>query len=263
MTIFSNLSPLIKNNLNYVLNLGAKNDLQEIGIAGFKTLSYVRQKAERTLSVPVSYLESGNPVNDHIVRNPIIIDIEGVVSNQFVVLQSSPPLDTRARAVIGKINAFLPERTLAETQKVTQLIDTISDRARDLDNLVNRTKNLYSYLGNQSETKNNIGEFIRHIDSVQKSDTLVSIEFKYERFDNMAITFFDYEVDNEKESLDFRITATQLRFADTIFVEETNGAKNPSQDLGGKTESTTNKGSQKGTEPVESLATKLRDYFFQ
>lgn len=253
------IDPRLSRSFDYVRNLGAKNELQNIGIGGFNTLAFVRVNVDRSVDAPIYFVEDGSFAGDHIVIGPAAISIEGEVSDQFIALESSPPLDTRAREIIGRVNAFLPERTQAQTQRVTQLIDDFSSRARDLNNLINRTKNFAGYLGDltglnneQGSNKSLIRKFIAHMTALRESKNVITIQTKHEKFDNMVVKLFSIEESNEVKNIKFRIFAEELRFTQTIFVQE-DVVKNASDDLEGKVDKTINKGIQKGKQAVSSL----------
>jgi len=53
-------------------------DGEEVGIGGFTAFAQIREKFKRSASVPVTYLENGTHVNDHIIREPKTISIEAM-----------------------------------------------------------------------------------------------------------------------------------------------------------------------------------------
>ena len=91
MAIIGDLTDYAKNNyktgsIRDYINGQFENDGkdgEEVGIGGFTAFAQVSEKFKSSASVPVTYLENGTHVNDHIIREPKTISIEGNVSDLF------------------------------------------------------------------------------------------------------------------------------------------------------------------------------------
>jgi len=65
-------------------------DGEEVGIGGFTAFAQISEKFSRSAKVPTTFLEDGSHVNDHIIREPLTVSIEGNVSDVYA--QPSAPV---------------------------------------------------------------------------------------------------------------------------------------------------------------------------
>jgi hypothetical protein len=221
---------------------------QEVGIGGFTTLSRVSERVARTRDVPTTYLEDGSHINDHIIRNPLQIFIEGVVGDTFVLPSPLARALTDASADIGVITQYAQGRTATELQSIVALSNDVFTTVNQIDVIVESTQSF----GNVgfTGTKSNIEKFIDAMEGIHNSDSLIVIDAPGRTYENMVITSIDYDRDNTSKVLNFRIEAQQFRFAETGFAEVQQVAKNPASATNGQTAGAADKGPQEG-DPVE------------
>jgi hypothetical protein len=231
------------------------DELEPVGIGGFTTAARIKNKITKTRDVPSTYLEDGSFVNDHIIRNPSNISIDGEISNVFQLPSPTIKALLDAQANIGVIAQYAPERTQTQIQKVNSLAVGLLNTVDQVDAVIADSQRFAQYLGfTGSEGKTNIEKFIDFMDSIHNTDVLISIDAPFRTYENMAITSFIHEQNAESESLSFTIEAQELRFAQTIF-SEINSAKNPARNTNGQTQGVTDKGIQDGKEQTESFVT--------
>ena len=227
----------------------------EVGIGGFTTLARVRERYAYSASIPNSPVEDGSFRNDHIILNPLVLTIEGNVSD--IYLRPAPLVRDaqRALAEVGNVTQFLPSRTQAQASRAAVLVNDVADAIRRVDAVLDAGEQAIRFFGNQdSAAKSNIEQFIDAMEALHLGKQLISIDMPFRRHDNMVITSLSVDRNNEEEALSFSITAQQFRFVQTIFVQV---ARNPSAGTGGQTAPEAAKGVQEG-EPVErSLLTSL------
>lgn len=242
-----------------------KNESEgEVGIAGFTTVARVRDNISRTREVPTTYLEDGSHVNDHIIRNPIIISIEGNVSDVHV--KPSPALEEirDVETIVGEVAQYLPGRTQTQISLVAGITGDVQQQVDRIDSAVRtgqRVADFAGYTGPGSGTgpsKTNIEKFIDHMEGLLESDALIKIDGPARTYHNMCVTSFEYTLDNTSEAIGFSIEAQELRLAQTIFAEI---AKNPASSTNGQHDGESNKGAQEGDEAEQSFISRQLERF--
>jgi len=231
-----------------------KDDEKEpVGIGGFTTTARVREVVRKSREVPTTFLEDGSHINDHIIRNPLTLSIEGSVSDVFQLPSPAIAALQEAQAQAGNITQYAPARTQAQVSRVSGLVADLTGAIDRVDAIIASGQQAAEFLGfTGEEGKTNIEKFIDFIDGVHASDALIQIDMPFRTYRNMAITSVDYERNNQTDSLSFNIEAQQFRFADTIFVE-VGAAANPSAANNGQQAGESDKGAQEGEDVPESL----------
>jgi len=231
-----------------------KNDEEEeeIGINGFTTAARVRERISRSASVPTTFLEDGSHINDHIIRNPLTLSIEGNVSDTFVMPDPAIAALQAAQAQVGNITQYAPARTQAQISRVSGLATDFISAVDKVDNFLESSNRVAAYLGLQdARAITNIQKFIDNMESAQSSDQLISISMPFKTYKQMYITSLETTRNNQTSALDFTMELQQFRFADTISAD-TKAAENPSSSTNGQTAGSKDKGVQEGEEVEES-----------
>jgi len=233
--------------------------IEEVGIGGFTLLARVRETTNHTADAPVTYLEDGSHVEDHIILNPIELQIEGSVSD--IHIKSDPALEVVKRYLpsIGLISGYLPPRTQTQLQRAVGVAVEFSDKLREADRVIADGKQILSLFTPTNSSKGLREQFIDSLDALYYGKQLISIDMPFRRYDKMLITSRSIIRDNQQIALSFRITARQIRFAETLLAESS--VKAPSLGLNGQTESEASKGAQEGESTPRSLISGAYDAF--
>ena len=233
---------------------------EEIGIGGFTALVRVRESYRLTTEVPETPVEDGSFVNDHIIRRPLTITIEGNLADVFIRRSALATVTTRVLAEIGNVaSQFLPPRTQSQIAKAAALGNDVTDALRRLDSVLDAGTQAFNFLGNRDTTTKGLREtFLDHIESYHRAKTVLSIDMPYRRLDNMVITSFVSSTDNVEDTTTFTLEAQQLQYASTIYAE----VATPAPGLGGQADAESDKGVQEGEGVTESLATQIKDAIF-
>ncbi len=233
---------------NFIDRQVADPQQNEIGIGGFTALVRISDRYALTAEMPSTPVEDGSFVNDHIIRKPMTLSIEGDVSD--VHLRGSPVIRQfqQAQAVIGDLSAkYAPARTQAQLQKISALANTAADAVRRIDSLIDSGQQILDYFGNEdTESKGLQEQFLDAMEALYNSGQVFAIDMPFRRHENMGITSFVAAYDNEINSTSFTLEVQQLRFADLQFVEITT----PASGLNGQTTGEVDQGTQDG-EPAE------------
>ena len=236
-------------------------DGEEVGIGGFTAFAQISEKFKRSASVPVTYLEDGSHVNDHIIREPITLSIEGNVSDLFVLPSEPVAILQEHQAQIGNITQYAPARTQAQLSRVSGLVNDFTSAMDKADALISSARGAAKYLGNQDkETTSNIESFLAAMKGLQASDKRIKISSSLGSFANMYITSLEVTRDNQNRAINFTLEAQEIRTAGTFSVA-TSAAQNAAIATAGQTDGETDKGTQEGEEVEESLSTNLGQMF--
>ena len=226
---------------------------EEVGIGGFTAFAQVSEKFKRSASVPVTYLEDGSHVNDHIIREPKTISIEGNVSDLFVLPSEPVALLQEAQAQVGNITQYAPARTQAQLSRVSGLVNDFTSAMDKADALIDSAQGAAKYLGLQdSDAQSNIEGFLAAMKGLQASDKRIKISSSLGSFTDMYITSLEVSRDNQNRAINFTLEAQEIRFAQTVSMK-TSAAQNAAIATAGQTDGETDKGTQEGEKVEESL----------
>ena len=235
---------------NFLNRFRPSTPTQEVGIGGWTAMARVRDSYKLTAEAPTTPVEDGSFVNDHIIRNPITLSIEGDVSD--VHLRAAPGIRQfqRLQAEIGNVTSqYAPDRTVSQLSRVSALANDLADAVRRVDNLLDTGEQAADYFGNKDTSSKSLQEqFIDAMEAIYFGQQAIAIEMPYRRHDNMVITSFSANYDNVNDSTSFTIEAQQIRYAELQFVRVTT----PAAGLNGQTDAPVDKGAQEG-EQVESF----------
>ena len=244
--------------MDYLNRVRQETPKQEIGIGGFTALVRVRERYTLEADAPDTPVEDGSFVNDHIIRKPVRISIEGDVSD--VHLRGQPILrDIRQlQAEIGNVTSqYAPARTQAQLSRVSALANDALDAVRRVDALLDAGEQIGSLFGNQDAQAKPLREqFIDHMEALHNGKQLISIDMPYRRLDAMVITSLTFAYDNETEVTTFTLEAKKLQFAALEFAQ----IRRPARGLGGQTSSQVDNGPQEGDRVERSLITNIFGY---
>jgi len=246
---------------DYLGSQFGSDEQEAVGIGGFTTAARVSERVSRSATVPTTFLEDGTHVNDHIIRNPLTLSIEGSVSDTFVMPNPAIAALQAAQAQAGSITQYAPARTQAQLSKVSGLVNDFTNAIDKVDNFLESSNRVASYLGLQDDTaKSNIEKFIDTMESLQEGEQLISIDMPFRTYERMYITSLEITRTSETKALDFTMELQQFRFADIIFAE-ISASPNPSSATNGQTSGSKDKGVQEGADvPQSFLSSQLQRF---
>jgi hypothetical protein len=232
-------------------------DLVSVGIGSYVSDVRVKESARFESSAPVTFLENGSFVNDHIINRPIVLQIEGEVSDIQERPTITQDLFKRFNQEVGNISRYLPPNTTSQINKIQSIASSVGDVIMKADDV----ENLYGLFGDKSSAKKNTKKFIDFLKNVRAAKIPIVIQMPYRKYANMVITSITINNDNQFEPLAYSLTAQQIRFAQIEFSAVENYKKNPSGGTGGQTDGAKNKGTNKPKEPGTSIASHILEWF--
>ncbi|MCV0420127.1 MAG: hypothetical protein K5804_17940 [Microbacterium sp.] len=216
---------------------------EEIGIGGFNLFARVSDSTAYETQAPTSVVEDGSYIGDHLINAPIKLNISGDVSDVFL---NPPPLSQSASRLptVGVITALAPGRTVSQAQRVARIINTATDRYRQMDTAIKNGRPVSDFAGNKAGTKSIREQFIDFIESVHYGKQLITISMPYRTHESMAVTSVTITRDNQRKALSFTLTAQKFRIAQTTFVELSQFYSKPSPAVASQVAGESDKGVQ-------------------
>lgn len=238
------------------------DDLEKVGIAGLTALVRIKQQETTTASAPSTPLEDGSLANDHIILNPVQINIEGRVTDIILRPQAESVAFRRGIAEIGNITKYAPTRTQTQANKVLGMIVDIDGYRAKLKALSENSQQAFDYFtGGNDTTVSNINQFLDKLEKLHLSKTPMVIETPTKVYKNMVIVSRVISRDNTTDkAIDFKITAQQLRFAKVIYTDSRKYFKAPATgSVSDKTKDKVNNGLNDLPEVETSFATSTKN----
>lgn len=235
---------------------------EKVGIGGFALFARVSEVTNLTATVPISYVEDGSPLNDHIIQEPEKITIEGIVGDVYRApdtnfLQITPLSDT-----LGSITAYIPQVTGFQRAVMSTINGAFNAARNKLNQLLNIGNQANNFLGNLDFSSKPLGEqFVDAMENIYYGKQIIAIDMPYRRLDSMVLTSISVKRDNSGEAMSFSIEAQRFRIAEIAYaaVEKSSPAKSPSAATGGQTKGVKDVGSQAG-KPVKKTESFLKHY---
>lgn len=236
------------------LNKGLdRSDRERVGIAGYELLAVVSESVNKTASIPDTFLEDGSNVQQSVNLNPLVVTITGEVGDIHITQSAFNEAFTRISANVGVITQYTPDSTGATVQRIEQLAQSISDKLRKVDQVIDDGKQIASFLGNQDAAQNNREKFLDHFDKLYEGKQLISVETAFRRHDSMAIESLVTTTNNKSEIISFKIVVKKFQIASTAFVQSNKLFNRPSASTKDQVSGETDQGVQAGEESTQSL----------
>lgn len=228
---------------------------QEVGIGGFTAMVRIRESYNLSSEVPTTPVEDGSFVNDHIILKPLVLRIEGDVSNVFIRQSPGAREFLRAQAEIGNLSGqFAPERTQSQASKVATLRSDLDSAKRAAGSVIDAGTQAIDYFGNRDTSSKGLQEqFIEAMEALHFGRQVIAIDMPYRRHEGMVITSFEAVTNNEEDSTGFTITAQKIQLAELQFVS----VARPAAGVGGQLDPQADKGAQEGEDVPRSLLSNL------
>jgi len=233
---------------------GIFGDLNTIGIGGYSLDVRISENTTFTSDVPDSFIEDGGTVNDHIINRPNQISIDGEVSNIHIKKES---IAQKVDDFIDKANDI--KNILYSTQKTDTMLQKAKKYSSRLSSVVDTVQSgdIFNLLNSKSSTPQN--DFFNFIENLHNTKTLISIETPLKTYENMRITSISITRNNETdEALKYKLTAKEVRFADTLLVDKNKYFKKPTKSVENKVKKSSNKGVVNGTNKDSSETVKSK-----
>ncbi len=246
---------MIKDFAKQIFGYDRTDDRQNIGIGGFTADVRVNESIQLTSDVPDHYVEDGSVINDHIINNPIILNIDGEVAdiNEKAVFAPAILIKTIDKAADIISNTYIGSKTEQMIQKIDKFAEPITKAYDELENALEQGQQVYDFFSGQQE-KTIQNDFFDFLNQIYYSKQLIDIEMPFRTYKNMRITSLTIVRDNTTtQALKYKLSAKQIRFAKTILVDSDQYFKKPSSSVKGKTTPKDNKGVVEGETQKKSF----------
>lgn len=240
--------------------LRGERQVQEIGIGGFLLTAIESKALEMDSEIPDHNLEDGSVIQDHIIQRPKRIIVEGTVGDIHERPAPQRVAIDRVSDELGRITAYIPEKTAAQISRSRALLEDAADFARKVEDLINAGEGTAEFFGVR-DPETPLGEqFIDFIETIRDQKQTIDLDFPFRKYSNMAVLTLSIERDNTGNALSYSITFKKVEFASTRVVASEERFTNPAPGTGGELEGEKNKGEQRGEEVPTSIAAGTLDF---
>lgn len=216
---------------------------QAVGIGGFKAYAMVRESTSGTRQLPTSVLEDGGHAHDHIIIEPIKVEMTIDISDNFIELEPNIPIFKAVDKSLGSITQYIPTRAMSTINKMNNIRTGFEQTLRRADNALDAGANLFSMLGGAGLSSHR-DNFVQALHSLHNSDALVTLQTRHKTYRNMALSSFDYSTDNKRQAIEANLTFEQLEFRSLLEVAIDKLQKNPAPGASTSVGGVVEKGSQ-------------------
>jgi len=240
-----------------------KNELQILGIAGFYLSAKIRETASRSATLTNNYVEDGGYVSDNIILDPLIITVEGQVSNIELRDKAEADITTFIQDKTADIvsTLYTIERSVQAVQRIEEIATSQDFNYKKLTDGIEQGETLYNlFTGNRKDILQNFDEFMTRI---YQAKLPIMIETYLKNYDNMVIVAYSSTKNIEDEGkLDYSVTFQQARFTKTILTKVVqNQKKNPTGSMKNQARETSDKGVTNGKKVTTSILSDTIDLF--
>lgn len=244
--------------------LSGFTEAQPVGIGGFKAYATVNESTRGTRMLPTSVLEDGSHAHDHIIVEPIKVEMTIDISDRFIELEPMSAVFKDLDPTLGAITQFLPVRANSTISKMNNIRTSIDQTLRQANNVLDVGANLFSLFGGAG-VNNNRDAFVQALHTLHNSDSLITLQTKHKTYKNMALSSFDYTTDNERRAIEANLEFTQVEFRSLLAVAIDKMQKSPAPGAKGTVGGVTEKGTQgvdkKPVSLINVLGKVTRDIF--
>ena len=165
----------------------------------------------------------------------------------------------RALGEIGNIDRYLPDYTRQQINSINNLLTDVTNQINKIDGLLNTGEQLFD-LFSPSTSKGITEQFLDFMNAIMDNDQVIQIELPTMILDNMAISNFQVNYPHEyANGIEFRITAFQIRYANTIVENSTDFYKNPSNSVRDQITGADDKGINKTKDVPQSVLSSTKE----
>lgn len=232
------------------------DDKELIGIAGYVAGVRIKEDTTYTANVTTNIVEDGAEINDHIINNPIIINIEGEIGD--VEKKADPLIQAYKKALknVGVVTKYLPKRTQGQISKINSTVLKINDLLNKVDSIIDDGLQIYN-LFKPLETKSERDKFFEHFEKIYNTKQISDIEMSYKVYRNMALISFTITKDGDGNYLGYKMTFQEVRFAKLVVESSGKYIKKSSKSTKNQTSKKTNKGVQNTDKPSDAKKSSL------
>lgn len=228
---------IFKNSID--IGTAVVNVIGGTGIAGFKFNCPQREEIELENESTDNYLDSNEPVQDHIARKPVIITLQGLQGDYFYSANQIEDIIAQVTPALSLVKNFIPVLTNAAQQIKAlktfksanlysvadgMLMTTVESNNLNYTDLFQVFQNLYKITSAQSRA-------YFFFEALWKSKARITIETTWKSFDNMVLQSVKPIRDDNADITDFKATFKQMNFASTTVINLNNKAGRTRQQL--------------------------------
>ena len=167
------------------------------------------------------FTENNSFINDHIVRKPITITLNGFIGE----LVAKPPEGVfgDAQEIANRltvIDGYIGEYTAGGAQIVQRAVQTVQSVVSGINQLADKAQNLIDLFDGETAEETKQQKAYRDLYALWKSATFVTVQTPWEYFGNMVIQNIAFRQNADSKSItDISVTLKELRIAEIQTVD--------------------------------------------
>lgn len=224
------------------------DDRERVGLGGFNMLVHIEQDISLSSSIPEAHLETGEDVNDHIIRDKKKLTFKGEAADIYLRTQNDPAVAKRFAQ-----NLIPPEYSRLTVFQNSILRDQIlqaSSIINSIENINDAILNVFSYT--QSQPIQN--QFFDFMERLHDTNQIIDIETPFKVYRDMRITSVTIRRNVKSSSkIFYTISAEEFRFAEVPTTNIQSRMRNPNNTVAKQAEAETDKGTVEPEETDRSL----------
>lgn len=244
----------VRNYLNEKASKLLKSDDKEfVGIGGYVAGVRLKEDVTYTSTVTTNTVEDGSEVNDHIINNPIIINLEGEIGDLEKIPDPILQAYKKVMREAGVVTKYLPKRTQSQISKINSYVLKANDILNKVDSIIDDGMQIYR-LFKPLTTKKETEKFFEYFENLHNTKQLIDIEMRFKTYRNMRIISFTITNDGGNY-VSYNMTLQEVRFAKLKVEASGKFIKKSSKSTKAQTKKATNKGNvttKKATETKKS-----------
>lgn len=245
---------MVRDYLNEKAGKLLKSDDEEfIGIGGYVAGVRLKEDITYTSTVTTNTVEDGSEVNDHIINNPIIINLEGEIGDLEKIPDPILQAYKKVMREAGVVTKYLPKRTQSQISKINSYVLKANDILNKVDSIIDDGMQIYR-LFKPLTTKKETVKFFEHFENLHNTKQLIDVDMRFRTYRNMRIVSFTI-INDGGNYVSYNMTLQEVRFAKLKVESSGKYIKKSSKSIKAQTKKATKKGdvtTKKATETKKS-----------
>ncbi len=211
----TNMLSKVKSTTHKVFGKNKINDLEEIGIGGFILGVRTNETSNFTSEAPDHYVEDGSVIHDHIINQPVLLNIEGQISDITRKPLFIPSILVKVidKAVGIDKALYYGTKTQHAWQKINNEPKSLLRVFEGVDTAFKHADETYGAL-TDTRAKTHQDDFFKLMEDTFERKLLIDIEMPFKVYSNMRITSLAIVRDNTtNQALNYNLSAKEVRFA--------------------------------------------------
>ena len=187
------------------------DDKESIGIGGYIAGVRIKEDMTYTSTVTTNTVEDGASINDHIINNPIILNIEGEIGDVEKIPDPILQAYKKIPKNVGVIAKYLPKKTQGQISKLNSTVLKANDILNKVDSIIDDGMQIYRIFKPLSTIPEQ-QMFFNVFEGIYNTKQLIDVEMPFKTYRNMALISLTIGKEGGNY-LSYKMTFQEVRFA--------------------------------------------------